>query len=145
MWLRVSPTRGVRRFGIKGKLSSRYVGPFEILERVGEVAYRLALPPRLEGIHPVFHVSQLREYIHDPRHVISHEDLVVEPDHTFAEHPIAVLERSTRRLRSKEIPMLRIQWSRRGADEATWETEDSIRRNYPEFYADIVTSMGSSG
>ena len=95
VWLRVSPTRGVRRFGIKGKLSPRYVGPFEILERVGEVAYRLALPPRLEGVHPVFHVSQLREYIPDPRHVISHEDLTVESDHTFVEYPVAVLERST--------------------------------------------------
>ena len=75
VWLRVSPTRGVRRFGIKGKLSPRYVGPFEILDRVGSAAYRVALPPRLEGVHPVFHVSQLREYIPDPRHTMSYDDV----------------------------------------------------------------------
>jgi len=74
---------------------------------------------------------------------VSYEDLVVEPDHTFVEHPIAVLERGIRRLRSKDIPMLRIQWSRRGPEEATWETEDSIQRNYPEFYAEIGAPVGS--
>ena len=92
----------------------------------------------------MFHVSQLREYIPDPRHIVSYDDLVVEPDHTFVEHPIAVLERGMRRLRSKDIPMLRIQWSRRGPDEATWETEDSIQRNYPEFYAEIDVPVGST-
>ena len=62
VWLKVSPTRRVKRFGIKGKLSPRYIGPFEILEKVGKVAYRLALPPTMEGVHPVFHVSQLRQF-----------------------------------------------------------------------------------
>ena len=101
VWLRVSPTRGVWRFGVKGKLSPRYVGPFEILERVGEVAYRLALPPALEGIHPVFHVSQLRLYIPDPSHVLNYEKLKIEPDHTFCEQPTKIFDRRVKQLRNK--------------------------------------------
>lgn len=72
MFLKVSPKRGVMRFGIKGKLSPRFVGPFEILERAGEVAYRLALPPMLSGVHNVFHVSMLRKYVLDSSHVIEY-------------------------------------------------------------------------
>ena len=108
VWLRISPTRGIRRFGIKGKLSPRYIGPFEILGRVGERAYRLALPTSLEGIHPVFHVSQLRQYIPDPNHKLSYEELKIEPDHTFVDQPIAILDRRMKKLRNKEIPLLLI-------------------------------------
>nr|CAD1842405.1 unnamed protein product [Ananas comosus var. bracteatus] len=70
VFLKVSPMRGVKRFGVRGKLSPRYIGPFEVLERVGAVAYRLALPPKLAGVHDVFHVSNLRKYVHDPEHVM---------------------------------------------------------------------------
>ena len=94
---------------MKGKLSPRYVGPFEILERVGEVTYRLALPPALEGIHPVFHVSQLRMYIADPSHVLNYEKLSIEPDHTFCEQPMKILDRRVKRIRNKEIPLVLIQ------------------------------------
>ena len=83
----------MRRFGIKGKLSPRYIGPFEILDIVGEVAYRLALPPSLEGLHDVFHVYQLRRYVSDPSHVLDHSGLTVEPFHTFTEYPMCVLDR----------------------------------------------------
>ena len=98
---------------MKGKLSPQYVGPFEILERVGEVAYRLALPPALAGIHPVFHVSQLRMYIADPSLVLNYEELSIEPDHTFREQPTKILDRRVKRLRNKEILMVLIQWSHR--------------------------------
>ena len=77
VFLKVSPMRGVMRFGKKGKLSPRYVGPFEIIERIGEVAYRLALPPALSRLHDVFHVSMLKKYVHNPSHVLSHESLDV--------------------------------------------------------------------
>ena len=117
--MRISPTRGIRRFGIKGKLSPRYIGPFEILEKVGERAYRLVLPPSLEGVHLVFHVSQLRQYISDSNHKLSYEELKIELDHTFVEQPIAALDRRMKKLRNKEIPLLLIQWSRRGVEEAT--------------------------
>ena len=93
VWLRVSPTRGVRRFGVKEKLSPRFVDPFEILERIGAVAYRLALLPALVGIHDVFHVSQLRGYIPDPTHILDHSGLSIEPDHTFREEPMRFLDR----------------------------------------------------
>jgi hypothetical protein len=138
VWLRVSPTRGVRRFGVKGKLSPRYIGPFEILERVGELAYRLALPPALDGVHPVFHVSQLRQYVPDPSHRLNYEELVVEPDHTFREEPVAILDRRMKKLRNKEIPLVMIQWSRRGVEEATWETEERMRESYPEVFPGLV-------
>ena len=75
VFLRISPTKGVIRFGNRGKLSPRYIGPFEILDRVGDVAYRLALPPSLEGIHNVFHISQLRKYVKDESHILNHSEL----------------------------------------------------------------------
>ena len=75
VFLKISPTKGVIRFGSRGKLSPRFIGPFEILERVGEVVYRLALPPSLDGVHEVFHVSQLRKYVRDDSHVLDHSEL----------------------------------------------------------------------
>ena len=75
VFLRISPTKGVIRFGTRGKLSPRYIGPFEILDRVGDVAYRLALPPSLEGVHNVFHISQLRKYVKDESHILDHSEL----------------------------------------------------------------------
>lgn len=140
VWLRVSPTRGVRRFGIKGKLSPRYIGPFEILDRVGEVAYRLALPPSLAGVHDVFHVSQLRQYVPDPSHVLDYSDLQIEPDHTFVERPVRVLDRRVKRLRNREVPLLLVQWSRRSPEEATWETEESIRASYGDVLDKLLAS-----
>ena len=119
VWLRVSPTRGIRRFGIKGKLSPRFIGPFPILDRVGEVAYRLALPTSLAGVHDVFHVSQLRRYIPDPSHELDYSDLHVEPDHTFVEYPVRILDRRVKQLRSRIVPMFLVQWARRSPEEAT--------------------------
>ena len=74
VFLKVSPTRGVHRFGVRGKLGAKFIGPFEILRRVGEVAYELALPPSLAKVHNVFHVSQLRKYVHDPSHVLTYDN-----------------------------------------------------------------------
>ena len=118
---------------------------FEILERVEEVAYKLALPPSLAGVHDVFHVSQLRRYVADPSHILDHSDLVIEPDHTFIEHPIRVLDRRVKILRRKEVPLLLIQWSRRSPEEATWETEESIRTSYPKLYESLGSGAESVG
>ena len=79
------------RFGKKGKLAPRFVGPFRILQQIGKVAYRLNLPPNLSNVHPVFHVSMLRGYIPDPSHVIDHSDLIVEEDVTYAVKPVAII------------------------------------------------------
>ena len=108
--LRVSPMKGVMRFGKKGKLSPRYIGPFEILERVGEVAYRLALPPSLSAVHPVFHVSMLRKYHGDPSHVFDFSSVQLDKDLTYEEESVAILARQVRQLRSKSYTSVRVQW-----------------------------------
>ena len=92
VFLRVSPLRGVRRFEKKGKLSPRFIGPFEILERIGQVAYRLALPPSLSGVHDVFHVSILRNYVLDPTHVLKYEDLELQTDLSYEERLVQILD-----------------------------------------------------
>ena len=96
VFLKVSPMRGVRRFGRRGKLSPRYIGPYEILDRVGAVAYRLALPPELSAIHPVFHVSMLRLYVPDPSHVVRRELLQLDSELTYVEEPEAIIGRDVR-------------------------------------------------
>jgi len=96
VFLRISPTKGVIRFGSRGKLTPRFIGPFEILERVGEVAYRLALPSSLDGVHEVFHVSQLRKYVRDDSHVLDHSELELRPNMTYTERPMAILDRTTK-------------------------------------------------
>ncbi|XP_052203075.1 uncharacterized protein LOC127808545 [Diospyros lotus] len=100
VWLRVMPMKGVRRFVVSGKLSSRYIGLFEILERVGTLAYRLALPPQLSGIHNVFHVSVLRKYVPDPQHIIDYQTIEVGEDVAYEEIPVSILERKEKVLRN---------------------------------------------
>ncbi|CAA0817013.1 Unknown protein, partial [Striga hermonthica] len=107
-FLRVRPIREVVRFGKRGKLHPRFIGPFEVLERVGEVAYRLALPHELSGIHNVFHASMLRKYVCDPDHVIPHSDIQVQSDLSYEERLVAVLDRHVRRLQKRDIPLVRI-------------------------------------
>ena len=108
VFLRVSPKRGLMRFGRSGKLSPRFIGPFEILDRIGAVAYRLALPPRLANMHNVFHVSMLRKYEPDPSHVLDWGDLDVSEDVTYEERPIRVLDTRDQVLRGKIIPLVKI-------------------------------------
>nr|GEY99884.1 retrotransposon protein, putative, Ty3-gypsy subclass [Tanacetum cinerariifolium] len=140
VFLKVSPARGVRRFGIKGKLSPRFIESFEILDRVGEVSYRLALPLQLSHVHIVFHVSLLRGYKYHPLHVISysldqiHADLsYIRADLSYVEEPEAILDRQDRVMRKKTIPFVKILWRNHPEREATWETEESIRTSYPHF------------
>ncbi|GKF03745.1 putative nucleotidyltransferase, ribonuclease H, partial [Tanacetum coccineum] len=104
--IEVSPTRGVRRFGIKGKLSPRFIGPFEILDRVGEVYYRLALPLQLSHVHNVFHVSLLRGYKYHPLHVVSYPFDQIREDLSYTEEPESILDRQDRVMRNKTIPFL---------------------------------------
>nr|GEZ25696.1 putative reverse transcriptase domain-containing protein [Tanacetum cinerariifolium] len=126
VFLKVSPARGVRRFGIKGKLSPRFIRPFEILYRVGEVSYRLALPPQLSNVHNVFHVSLLRGYKYHPLHVISYPLDQIRTDLSYVEEPEAILDRQDRVMRKKTIPFVKILWRNHPEREATWETEESI-------------------
>ena len=99
VYLRVSPMKGLQRFRIKGKLAPRFIGPFHIVARRGTVAYQLDLPGDLSDIHNVFHISQLRKYVSNPEKQVSHENIDVQPDLTYREHPIKILEESERRTR----------------------------------------------
>ncbi|KAL5576909.1 hypothetical protein UlMin_018608 [Ulmus minor] len=100
--------KGVMRFGKKGKLSPRYIGPFEILERIGKVAYRLTLPPELSSVHNVFHVSMLRKYVSDPSHVLENERIEVHEDRTYEEQPVQILDCKDKMLRNKVIPLVKV-------------------------------------
>ncbi|KAL0560351.1 hypothetical protein IC582_000752 [Cucumis melo] len=134
VFLKVAPMRGVLRFERRGKLSPRFVGPFEILERIGPVAYRLALPPSLSTVHDVFHVSMLRKYVPDPSHVVDYEPLEIDENLSYVEQPVEVLAREVKTLRNKEIPLVKVLWRNHRVEEATWEREDDMRSRYPELF-----------
>ena len=134
VFLKVSPMKGVRRTGNKNKLAPRYVGQFEILDRIGPVAYRLALPPVLKRMHNVFHVSQLRKYVPDPDHIISYEPLQILEDMSYTEEPVQILDRKEKQLRIKNISLVKILWRNQNIEEATWELEEEIRKAYPHLF-----------
>ena len=130
------PKRGVVRFDKQGKLSPRFIEPFEVLERVGAVAYRLALPPSLLGVHEVFHVSMLRKYTPDPAHVVDWGELVIDVDGTFKEGPVRIMDSREQVLRCKTVRLVKVLWQHRGVEEATWEREDTMRTRYPFLFED---------
>ena len=132
--LRVSPTKGVMRFGVRGKLSPRYIGPYIVSERIGGLAYRLDLPESLGRVHDVFHVSQLRKCTADERLVLQPDEAEFRDNLSYDERPVRVLDHQDRAIRNRRIPLVKILWHRRGAEEATWETEDSMRERYPELF-----------
>ncbi|KAL0551335.1 hypothetical protein IC582_010421 [Cucumis melo] len=134
VFLKVAPMKGVLRFERRGKLSPRFVGPFEILERIGPVAYRLALPPSLSTVHDVFHVSMLRKYVPDPSHVVDYEPLEIDENLSYVEQPVEVLAREVKTLRNKQIPLVKVLWRNHRVEEATWEREDDMRSRYPELF-----------
>ncbi|WMV24532.1 hypothetical protein MTR67_017917 [Solanum verrucosum] len=112
VWLRVSPMKGVMRFSRKGRLKyPRFIGPFEILSCVGEVAYKLALPPSLSVVHPVFHVSILRKYVLNESHLLSLDSVVLGPNLCFEDEPIAILDRLVQKLRTKEFALVKAPFS----------------------------------
>ncbi|KAK5793411.1 hypothetical protein PVK06_034556 [Gossypium arboreum] len=133
-FLKVSPWKKVLRFGRKGKLSPRFIRPYEISERVGPVAYRLILPPELERIHNVFHVSMLRRYRSDPTHVTTPSEVEVQPNLSYEEEPVRILMCKVKELRNKKIPLVKVLWHKHGIEGATWELEDSKKERYPSLF-----------
>ncbi|XP_055960623.1 uncharacterized protein LOC126668412 [Mercurialis annua] len=131
VFLRVSPMKGVVRFGVKGKLAPRYIGPYEISERIGAVAYRLVLPPDMSLVHPVFHVSMLRKCVSDPSHVIVPQSVEIDQELSYEEQPVEIVDTQVRKLRNKEIPMVKVLWRNHSVEECTWETELDMRNRYP--------------
>ncbi|WVZ97423.1 hypothetical protein U9M48_042963 [Paspalum notatum var. saurae] len=133
VYLWVSPMKGVHRFGVKGKLAPRYIGPFKITERCGSVAYRLELPPHLAVVHDVFHVSQLKKCLRVPEEVVDTSQIQIQPDLTYEEHPIRIFDQKQRSTRQRAINFYKVQWSNHSEEEATWEQEEFLQTKYPRF------------
>ena len=133
---KVMPKRGVAKLGKRGKLAPMYIGPFEIFERVGIVAYRLALSPSLSGAYEVFHVSILRKYTPDPTHVVDWGEITVDTDGTFEEGPVRILDSRDQVLCCKSLRLVKVLWQHRGVEEATWERKDTMRATYPFLFED---------
>jgi hypothetical protein len=132
VYLIVSPMKGVKRFGVKGKWAPRYIGLFPILEKYGTVAYKLDLPPSLARVHDIFHVSQLKKCLKAPVDVVLPEVAPLEDDLSYPEHPIKVLDQKDSFTSSKTIKYFKIQWSNHSKEDATWESEDFLRSRLPD-------------
>ena len=139
VFLKVVPKRGVVKFGKRGKLSSRFIWLFEILERVGTVACRLDLPPSMSGVHEVFQVSMLQKYTPDPAHVVDWREIEVDTDGTFEEGPVCIMDSRDQVLRRKTVRLVRVLWQHRGVEESTWEREDTMQATYPFLFRDEGT------
>jgi hypothetical protein len=116
-------------------LAPRYIGPFPILEQCGPVAYQLQLPETLSIVHNVFHVSQLKKFLRVPDRTIDVVDVALEPDLTYSEHPIRVLDQKDMITRKRTLKFYKVQWNQHTEDEATWETQDFLEKNFPRFLA----------
>jgi hypothetical protein len=142
VYLKVSLMSGLHHFKVRGKLAPRFIGPFKILRKRGEVAYQLELPPQLSDVHDVFHVSQLKKCLHVPEEQIPMEDLDAKEDLSYQEHPVRILETSERVTRNKRIKMRKVQWSHHTEEEATWEREEELKAEFPCFFSDQSESRG---
>ena len=135
MYLKVSPMKAIMRFGKKGKLSPRYIGPYRIIRRIGRVAYELDLPAELEAVHPVFHISMLRRCIGDPSRIFPVDDVQVTDELVFEEQPVAILDRQMRKLRNKEVASVKVLWRNANREEMMWEAEEAMKKKYPHLFA----------
>ena len=114
--------------GKTGKLSPRFIGPYEVIEKVGPMAYILALPPDLEKIHNVFHLSMLRRYRSDPSHVVFSKTIELRPYLTYEEEPMEIMAREVKELQNKKISLVKVLWRNHKTEEATWESEETMRQ-----------------
>ncbi|KAK1411670.1 hypothetical protein QVD17_38227 [Tagetes erecta] len=133
--LKVSPWKGVVRFGKKGKLAPRYVGPFKVLERVGKVAYILELPEELSNVHPTFHVSNLKKCLADENLHIPLDEVQIDESMHFIEKPVEIMDREIKKLKRSRIPIVKVRWESKRGPEFTWEREDQMKKKYPHLFA----------
>jgi hypothetical protein len=138
--LKVAPWKGTVRFGKRGKLNPRYVGPFEIIERVGEVAYRLKLPEEMSGIHDVFHISHLKKCLADETLIIPFKELTLNDKLRFVEEPIEVVDYDSKETRLSKRPIVKIRWNSKHGEHFTWELEDVFKEKYPHLFPEIPES-----
>nr|GFB66451.1 putative reverse transcriptase domain-containing protein [Tanacetum cinerariifolium] len=135
--LKVSPWKGVVRFRKKGKFAPRFVGPFEIIEKVGPVAYRLDLPKELNGVHDTFHVSNLKKCLVDPTLQVPLDEIRVDAKLNFVEEPVGILDREFKKLKQSRIPIVKVHWNSKCGPEFMWEREDQMKLKYPHLFSDI--------
>ena len=135
VFLKVSPWRKVLRFGKKGKLSPRFIDPYEVLERIGPMAYRLVLPPELAKFHDVFLVSMHRKYKSDESHILHVQEVQVQQNFSYDEEPKSILAREVKKLRNKQVPLVKVLWKHHGREEATWEPEATMTTQYPQLFS----------
>jgi len=126
--------KGIMWFTKKGKWNLRYVGPYRIIQRIGQVAYKLELPPEISLVHPVFHVSVLKKVFGDSSLIIPVETIEVNEELTYEEIPVTFLDRKVRKLRNKEIASVKVLWKNQQVEEATWETEEEMKKKYPQLF-----------
>ena len=129
--MKISAMKGVVRFGKKGKLSPRSMGPYEFFQRVGKVTYELELPSELALVHPVFHVSMLKKCIGDPESIIPIKGLGVKDNLSYEEVPVQILDRKVKELRNKEMVSIKVLWKNHLVEGATWEFEADMKFYYP--------------
>ncbi|GJT87887.1 hypothetical protein Tco_1069604 [Tanacetum coccineum] len=134
--LKVTPRKGVVRFGKKGKLELRYVGPFEILERTGLVAYRLRLPEELIGAHDTFHVSNLKKCLGNANLHVPLNEIKIDKTLRFVEEPVEIMDREIKSLKRSRIPLVKVRWNSKRGPEFTWEREDYMKSKYPQLFVD---------
>jgi hypothetical protein len=133
IYLRVSPMKGVCRFGIKGKLAPRYIGLYPIIDKYVPTSYQVEFPVKLSGVHNVFHVSQLKRCLKPPTDVVIEDTIPLEPDLTYKAYSIKILDQQDRVTQNKTTQFYKIQWNEHSGDEATWEREEFLRSNYSKF------------
>ncbi|GJR03430.1 zinc finger, CCHC-type containing protein [Tanacetum coccineum] len=136
--LKVSPWKGDICFGKKGKLAPRYVGPFEILERIGPVAYRLRLPEELSGVHDTFHVSNLKKCLADASLHVPLDEIKVDKTLRFVEEPVEIMDRDVKRLKRSKISLVKVRWNSKRGPEFTWERKDYMKSKYPRLVKPLV-------
>ncbi|GJY57061.1 putative reverse transcriptase domain-containing protein [Tanacetum coccineum] len=132
--LKVSPWKGMIRFGKQGKLNPRYIGPFKIIAKVGTVAYRLELPEKLSRVHSTFHVSKMKKCLADEPLAIPLDEIQVDDKLNFIEEPVEIMDREVKRLKQSRIPIVKVRWNSRRGPEFTWEREDQMQKKYPHLF-----------